>query len=153
MRKLRITPILSLDEAESIVAALVETQRHALAEKMRRTIDSDVSTHEMFEDIRKKEEERRLARAEHHVLTQAQAECLASVRAGHGALGKPYLISNGYGVSEWRWLRGRTMGGALGRMVTRLVEEGLLTDRRKLTEPGLRRLEAWEEEHGRIGRA
>ena len=88
----------------------------------------------------------RAKRAHSHILTKRQAQALAAVRANQG----PFSVwDESWGRPRWR--RGRTMGGAVARMVDTLINEGLLDSNRKITEPGRIRLEAWEDKHGRVG--
>ena len=89
----------------------------------------------------------RAERADKAVLTKRQAESLAAVRDGRGANCTLYRYSDGTTV----WRRGRHTGGAIRRMIEALIEEGLLTERRELTDGGRRRLEAWEQKHGHVG--
>lgn len=151
MAGLFIQPLFTLAEAERTLAALEASQEHAIAKKLRRAIDTDRSLYEAHEAAAKADEERRLSRAANHTLTKRQAECLAAIRAGKSPSEQPYYWTDQAGVRQWRWRYCRSMGGAVNRMIETLIEEGMLSKRDKLTEPGLARLEAWEAKHGRIG--
>lgn len=84
----------------------------------------------------------RAHRAENAVLTERQAVCLAAIRAGKG----PFNQIMKY-TTAWSWRHARSMGGAVSRMVETLIEEGLITKRRELTEGGLARLVEYENKH------
>ncbi|RWX72562.1 hypothetical protein [Mesorhizobium sp. M2A.F.Ca.ET.039.01.1.1] len=149
-RPLRIEPTFTAEEAERVIRALEASQEHEIAKKVRRTYEIDKRSWEADEAARIAEAELRASRAANHTLTIRQAECLAAVRAGQGPYHQPYFYA---GSDKCHWRRARSMGGAVNRMVETLIEEGLLDDRRKLTEGGRVRLEAYEAKHGRIGGA
>lgn len=92
----------------------------------------------------------RASRAASHKLTKRQAELLASLRAGKGPYGVPYSWEQ-EGVRKWSWRHARSMGGAVGRMVDVLIDEGLLDSRRQLTDAGRLRLEGYEQKRGHVG--
>lgn len=137
------------NEASKIIAALrVYGMGHALTEsrdlaaRLQRSL-----THQQEHRAQAQKEAERLAaqraeRAASHVLTPRQAMCLAAVRAGK-APSSCFTLWMG----QYRWLRTQSMGGAVWRMVDRLQDEGLLTERNDLTPEGLARLEAWEAKH------
>lgn len=150
MRKLTIEPIFTADEADRVLAALEASQEHDLAREFRRTIEFARRVHDARIAAHKAEETRRAARAEHHVLTKRQAECLAAVRAGKGPFQRPWYWTDDSGVRQWRWEWARSMGGAVNRMVETLIEEGMLTERDKLSDAGRQRLAAWEAKNGQI---
>lgn len=151
MKKLFIEPTFTLDEAERVIAALEASQEHEIAKKVRRTLDIDRRHFEAQEAARKAEEELRAKRAENHVLTKRQAECLAAVRAGKRATEQPYYWTDENGVKQWRWRWSHSMGGAVCRMIEKLVDEGMLTESDDLTAAGRERLEQWEAKNGKIG--
>ncbi len=86
--------------------------------------------------------EYRATRAEQAILTERQAVCLAAIRAGKGPFNQIAKYS-----SSWMWKHARSMGGAVSRMVETLIEEGLITKRRELTEGGTARLVDYENNH------
>jgi len=99
----------------------------------------------------------RAERARNHTLTVRQAQVLAALRAGKSASETPYSWTNG-GVVSWSWRRGRSMGGAIRRMIETMQGDGLIYPYRhesgkggEATPAGLERLAAWEAKHGRVG--
>lgn len=153
-RKFFTQPLLTEADARRIVATLRlknEAEDHKLADKIERTLAADLAVYQANIEAAAAEEALRASRAANATLTKRQAECLAAVRAGKHPYDKPYYWTDEQGVQHWRWSWTRSMGGAINRMIETLVEEGLLTERNKLTEGGLARLEAWEAKHGRIG--
>ena len=134
------------EEAWEIFASLFDVGKKQLGSEIPRQIENAVAYHQAEEAERKRLDALRLARAEGHVLTKRQAQALAAVRAGQG----PYAVWD----TDWgtpRWRRGRSMGGAVARMIETLINEGLLDRTRKITEPGRIRLEEWEDKHGKVG--
>lgn len=152
MPKLFVEPIFTIEEAERVVAALEASQEHEIAKKVRRRIEIDRRASNAREAARIAEEDRRAARAKNHTLTKRQAECLAAVRAGKSPSEQPWFWTDDMGVKQWRWRYGRSVGGAINRMVETLINEGMMTERpRGLTEAGRSRLDAWEAKHRKIG--
>lgn len=146
MARLLIEPVFKLDELDRVLAALDASQEHDLAARLRQTRHHAIRVFEAQEEARQAEQELRAKRAENHILTKRQAECLAAIRAGKGPY---YKWDTRWATPQWSHVR--SMGGAVSRMVAGLIDEGMLTDRRKLTEAGLDRLEAWEAKHGKLG--
>lgn len=143
--------ILTATDIETIIEALNASQEHSLADRVGRQLERERAARAGQEEAAAELAKLRESRAANAVLTKRQAECLAAVRAGRGPSDKPYYWVDENGVRQWRWTWSRSMGGAVWRMVEALIEEGLLTERRKLTEGGLARLVAWEAKHGKIG--
>lgn len=151
-RSFRVEPYLSPEEAQRIIDALLSSKGDSppsredrqLAGKITRNLTMAREQFEAEEAERVIEEARRAERARNHALTKTQAEALASVRAGKG----PYQRWD----SAWgHWRHSSNMGGARKRMVILMIEEGLLSDRRELTDEGRQRLESYEQKHGHIG--
>ena len=155
VRVLRIEPILTVEEANKIVAALQQSQEHDLARKIAKQIERD--TYHYNIEVEAEEEARRvrLERAANAVLTKRQAQMLAAARCGKRANEVPYEAKQADGSFVWRWTWKRSTGGAIHRMYERLLDEGLIDGKHKfsLTEPGAQRLAEWEEKNGAIGPA
>lgn len=148
--------ILGPDDIEAILDALRSSKGDspasnyevALAGRIERQWDAEKRARAGQEEAAAELAKLRESRAANHVLTPRQAMALAAIRAGKSAWD---VWENWMGTPCWR--RSRSMGGAVGRMVETLIEEGLLTDRRYLTDAGRARLDAWEAKHGKIGEA
>ena len=148
-RTFRVQPILTEAETLRIIGALRASQDHALANRLvvdhanaKRVHDAQLASEQSLREYRAQ-------RAADHALTKRQAECLAAVRAGQGPFDVPWSFQDA-GVTQWRWRRSRNMGGAVRRMVETLIEEGLLTERRQLTDGGRERLAGYEAVHGPV---
>ena len=144
---------LSAEAVTKTLEILRSVQEHEIAHRIERQFEAEKASREAAEAAEAALEEYRAMRATNAELTKRQAECLAAVRAGKGPFQKPYYWTDAAGVKQWRWQYARSMGGAVNRMITTLIEEGLLSKSRwELTPGGAARLEAWEAANGgRIG--
>jgi hypothetical protein len=138
-------------EAKALISILDDAQAFLLSARLRASLGRQVEISEAKAAAIEAERLRRIERAQFAILTKRQAECLAAVRAGQSVYTRPFAYHGNEGEIKWGWIRSRNMGGAVQRMIETMQEEGLLDDRRNLTEGGRARLEAWEAEHGRVG--
>lgn len=141
--------------ADATVRFLIETARaggsaaisHELEDKLERHLEAE--REELAEAKRLREV--RAHRAANATLTRRQAEALLAVYHGMNPsqrLGRVLTYEDGRKVV--RFHHGRSTGGAIRRMLDRLIDEGLLTDRRLLTLGGLSRLDQWQAKNGKL---
>lgn len=147
MRHLRIKPILTAEEttlAISILCRQNTAEALALANKLKNALHHYSAQHKADLEDEAEVAALRASRAANATLTARQAECLAAVRAGQRTRAR--FNSNFALKSSWTYY-GSVMGGAIHRMVDRLIGEGLLDNRHKITKGGLERLARWEAEN------
>lgn len=145
MRPLRIKPILTAEEATLAISILCRqntVEALALAKKLKAALHHDSAQHKADLEEEAEVASLRACRAENATLTVRQAECLAALRAGQGVRARFYQQWSG-SPAKWAY-GGSSMGGAIHRMVDRLIEDGLLDNRCKITKGGLDRLARWE---------
>lgn len=158
-RPVHITPYLSEPQAILVIDALRSTKSDAegtaealqLASRIWRDLADARKDFAENERHRLASEALLAERAKNATLTKTQAEALAAVRDKGSPFYRLETMSRLDRSARRYWRKARSMGGARRRMVETLVEEGLLNDRRELTEGGRERLAAWEQKHGTIG--
>jgi len=116
-----------------------------LGAMLSKALKNEQSTFDAAEAQAKWDAERAAKRAESHTLTRVQAEAMCAAKFGKSpSRYRPEKYGDRY---HWKFVR--SMGGATFRMISRLIEEGMIKpDRMNLTEAGRARLDAWEAKHG-----
>jgi hypothetical protein len=120
----------------------------AIAKDWQIELDHHVRDREVDREAEEAISELRRQRAADAVLTKRQAQMLAALRLGKSPREVWHVGDN---VAGGWWRSTRTMGGAVWRLRTALVEEGLVEEKKWACTPeGLARLEAWEKAHPKI---
>jgi hypothetical protein len=124
-----------------------------IATKWQEQLDSERTYQSAKLEAEEADRKLRESRAVNATLTERQAQALAAIRAGKSPYDtwtpyrNPILRVDGT-HSYGHWVRSRSMGGAVNRMIETLKDEGLIEPRGwALTAGGRERLEAWEAKH------